>query len=72
MVKKKANKKRSYMRWKAAPLKGSFMILSILGFLISGYLVYPKSPDYGITFMLVFAAMFIASMISMTKAPIVE
>lgn len=56
-------------RWHAAPLKGSFMVLSILGFFISAYLVYPRSFSYGLAFMFVFAAMFVASLVSMTKAP---
>jgi len=56
--------------WQAVPLKGSFMIFAILGFLITAYLVYPISSDFGIALMLVFTAMFIASLVSMTKAPI--
>ncbi len=58
--------------WQAAPLKGSFMVTAILGFLITAYWVYPQSVNYGIAFMVVFGAMFIASLISMTKAPIAE
>lgn len=46
------------------------MASAILGFLISVYWVYPQSINYGITFMLIFAVMFIASLISMTKAPV--
>ncbi len=64
--------KKKPQGWKPAPLKGSFMILAIIGFIISAYLVYTKSQDYGIAFMIVFALMFIASLISMTKAPVVE
>lgn len=59
-------------RWHAVPLKGSFMVTSIIGFLISAYLIYPQSFNFGLAFMLVFAAMFVASLISMTKAPIME
>ena len=59
-------------RWHALPLKSSFMAASILGFLITVYLIYPESPDYGLAFMVVFSAMFIASLISMTRAPMVE
>lgn len=59
-------------RWQAAPLKGSFMITAILGFLISAYYVYPQSTNFGLAFMIVFAVMFVASLVSMTKAPVVE
>ncbi len=64
--------KKKPQKWHAVPLKGSFMVISILGFLISAYLVYTKSFNFGIAFMIVFAAMFIASMISTTKAPVIE
>jgi len=66
---KSSSKKQAPQKWHAVPLKGSFMVLSIIGFLITAYLVYPNSFNYGITFMIVFIAMFIASLISMTKAP---
>ncbi len=58
------------LRWHAAPLKGSFMVTAILGFLISAYLVYLQSFNFGVAFMLIFAAMFVASLVSMTKAPV--
>ncbi|MBS3116880.1 hypothetical protein J4421_04765 [Candidatus Woesearchaeota archaeon] len=58
--------------WEVAPLKASFMIISILGFLITAYIVYPKSKNFGVAFLLVFAAMFVASLISTTKAPVVN
>jgi len=71
MARKKARRKSSTRKappkWHAVPLKGSFMVLSIMGFLITAYLVPPG--DYKIAFMIVFIAMFVASMISMTKAP---
>jgi len=71
MARKKVRRsvKKAPQKWHAVPLKGSFMVLSIMGFLITAYLVYPKSTNYGFAFMIVFIAMFIASMISMTKAP---
>ncbi|MBT4935942.1 hypothetical protein HOL21_02055 [Candidatus Woesearchaeota archaeon] len=72
-MRKKSKQKqssRTSKRWHAAPLKGSFMVLAIIGFFFSAYLVYPESVNYGIAFMLVFAAMFIASLISMAHAPI--
>jgi len=48
------------------------MLASIIGFFISTYWLYPKSVNYGITFMILFTAMFIASLISMTKAPVIK
>lgn len=53
-----------------APLPGSFMITSIVGFFISIFLVYPKSPTWGFAFILIFILMFIASVISMTYADV--
>ncbi len=77
MAKKKSQRSLRSQRkrvssWHAGPLKGSFMITAILGLLISVYWVYPQSVNYGIAFMVIFIAMFIASLISMTKAPIPE
>lgn len=69
---KKTVKIPATLRWHAAPLKGSFMVTAMLGFLISAYYVYPQSFNLGITFMIIFTAMFIASLISMTKAPVIE
>ena len=66
------NSKKTITKWHAAPLKGSFMISAILGFFISAYWVYLQSPNFGIAFMMIFALMFIASLVSMTKAPIIE
>ncbi len=54
---------------KIAPLSGSFMLTSMLGFAISWVWVYPQSISFGIAFLIVFGAMFIASIISMTHAP---
>ncbi len=54
---------------KIAPLPGSFMLASMLGFAISVVWVYPQSKSFGISFMIVFAAMFVASLISLTYAP---
>jgi len=54
---------------KVAPLHGSFMVTAIVGFLISALYVYTRSKSWGFTFMLFFAAMFIASIISMTYSP---
>ena len=74
MAKKKSKEKskRSPRKWHAVPLKGSFMASAMLGFFISAYYVYPKSFQFGITFMFVFTLMFIAAIISMTKAPVIN
>ena len=66
-VGRKSSVKKAPPKWRAVPLKGSFMVLSIMGFLITAYLV--KDSTYRFAFMLVFIAMFLASMVSMTKAP---
>ncbi|MGV8168536.1 MAG: MFS transporter [Candidatus Nanoarchaeia archaeon] len=56
-----------------APLSSGFMVTSIIGFLVSIWLIMDWSQSWGFTFALFFAMMFIASMISMTKAePIPE
>ena len=54
------------------PLKSSFMVISILGFIISAVVVYDISPKFGFAFALVFVLMFVASIISMTYAPVAE
>lgn len=55
-----------------APLPGSFMVLSMLGFIIS--LVYMNSgkidKSFGFSFAFVFALMFIAAILSMTYGPV--
>lgn len=72
MARKKVRRsaKKAPPKWHAVPLKGSFMVMSIIGFLITAYLI--DDITYKTTFMIVFIAMFIASMISMTKAPTAE
>ena len=57
-------------RLKVAPLPSSFLLVSILGFIISAMYVYKVEKSFGFAFMLVFAIMFIASMISMSNAPV--
>lgn len=57
---------------KIAPLSGGFMITSIVGFLASVLFVYDASVSWGVTFMIFFAIMFIASIISMTKYPVAQ
>ncbi len=48
------------------------MLISMIGTLASYYLVLPRSLNFGASFMIIFIAMFIASLISMTKAPIID
>ena len=48
------------------------MLASMLGFAISAIWVYPESVNFGIAFMVVFGAMFVASIISMTRGPAKE
>ena len=57
---------------KVAPLHGSFMITSIVGFIISFLYIYTQlgNKTWGFTFMLFFVLMFIASIISMNSSPI--
>jgi len=55
-------------KFKAAPLSGGFMAMSVLGFIATMfYTAVGKLPFYtwGFAFMLVFAVMFIASFISL-------
>lgn len=57
--------------YKVAPLSSGYMATSIIGFLVSLLYIYPVfSPAWGLAFGIVFALMFIASMVSMTNAPI--
>lgn len=57
--------------WHAAPLKASFMAVSLLGFFITIYYLFDlMGQTWGLTFLIFFVLMFIASMVSMTKAPI--
>ncbi|MBI2134445.1 hypothetical protein HYU09_00510 [Candidatus Woesearchaeota archaeon] len=52
-----------------APLKGGYMITSIVGFMISAIYVFPRSQTWGFTFTIFFTLMFVASLISMTYGP---
>ncbi len=52
------------------PLSAGFMLTSILGGIISALYIYPLSAPFGFTFFLFFVLMFVASMISMTYAPL--
>jgi len=71
-VNKKRTVKVKSSMWKPGPIKNSFLLIAIIGFFTSAYLVYPRSFNFGITFMFVFALMFIAAMVSVTKRPIIE
>ncbi len=51
-----------------APLSAGFMLTSILGFFISIWFIMDLSATWGFTFTLFFIIMFLASLISMTKA----
>ena len=55
-----------------AHLSAGFMLTSIIGFFISLLFVSKLSMTWGFTFMLFFVIMFIASIISMTKAPFTD
>ena len=69
----KSRKKKSLTKRPGiAPLSGGFMIMSIVGFLISAYLVYDADKTWGLSFCLIFTLMFVASLISMTYAPVSE
>ena len=57
---------------KYAHLSAGFMLTSIVGFLISVFFLWKISLSWGFTFALFFGIMFIASIISMTKADFTE
>lgn len=69
-VLKKVSASNGRLSWRPGPIKGSFMAISIIGFFITVYLV--NDLNWKTAFILVFIAMFIASMISMTVNPIKE
>ena len=52
------------------PLSSSFMLTSIVGFLVSAFYVLSVSKTWGVTLMMFFGIMFVSSMISMTFAPV--
>ncbi len=56
--------------FKAAPLSSSFMLAAILGFLISTLYVWKQSKAFGFAFAIIFAIMFVASLVSMRRAPV--
>ena len=54
---------------KYVPLKASFMAVSIIGFLVSVIYIADYSVNWAFAMGLVFVLMFIASIVSMEKAP---
>lgn len=56
------------MPWRAAPLKSSFMLAGIIGFLISVIYIPKYSLNWAFAFGLVFLIMIIATLVSMTKS----
>ena len=55
--------------YRAAPLSSSFFLVSIVGIILSA--VYLDNfPDWAFTFLIFFIAMFLASFVSMAKAPV--
>ncbi len=56
------------MPFKPAPLNTAFFATSIIGILISIFYVFSLSVSWGTAFTIVFALMFIASIISMRQA----
>ncbi|MBW2971927.1 hypothetical protein KY359_02725 [Candidatus Woesearchaeota archaeon] len=56
--------------WKVAPLKSSFALAAVLGFVITVIYTDRIGEDWAFALGFVFALMFVASMISMKKAPI--
>ncbi len=70
MAKKRKTSSRK-IHWRATPLKSSFMAVAMLGLFISAYLIYPDyGLTWGVTLMVLFGLMFIASLVSMSKAPV--
>lgn len=57
---------------KIAPLSGGFMLTSVVGFAAAYFFIYDISASWGMTFMIFFVIMFVASIISMTHAPMPE
>jgi hypothetical protein len=53
--------------FKVAPLSSSFMMVSMVGFVICAFLL-DKFPTWAFTFMFFFVIMFISSIISMNHA----
>ncbi|MBW3002098.1 hypothetical protein KY338_02980 [Candidatus Woesearchaeota archaeon] len=56
------------MPWRAAPLKSSFMLAGIVGFLISVIYIPKYSLNWAFAFGLVFLIMVVATLVSMTQS----
>jgi hypothetical protein len=56
------------MPWRAAPLKSSFMLAGMIGFLICVIYLPQYSLNWAFAFGLVFLLMIIATLVSMTKS----
>lgn len=56
------------MPWRAAPLKSSFMLTGIVGFLISVIYLPKYSLNWAFAFGLLFLIMVVATLVSMTKS----
>ena len=54
------------MGYKVAPLNSTFMLIAILGLLISIFGIYPNFSQWGAAFGILFFLMFVASVISTT------
>jgi len=52
---------------KVAPLKSSFMVASMIGFLVSALYIAEFSKTWALAFGTVFSLMFVASLISMVE-----
>jgi len=72
MAKHKSKKSDWPIKWVPKPSPSSFMVLAIVGFLVTAYLILPMSVDFAIALMVIFVAMFIAAIISTTKAPLMK
>ena len=56
--------------YRVAHLSKTFMIVSILGLFVSGWIMYKEiAPSWGFTMLVIFGIMFIACFISMSKWP---
>lgn len=51
------------------PLSSTFMMTSMLGFLVAVFIVMPISYTWGFTFMFFFITLFVASVYNFTHAP---
>lgn len=60
------------------PLNSTFMLTSIIGFIVSVFYIpsmsdkFPSAISFSIAFSIIFITMFISSIISMTYSPITE